>query len=79
MSERENVSADYHDGFMAHSKQVEPEFKKMEITISEMEAELKEMQSRASRAVADYNRWVLPNYGAVDGMDELAELLEGKQ
>ena len=34
------------------------------------------LEKASNTAVADYKRWVLPQYGAVDGLDELAALLQ---
>ena len=39
-------------------------------------AEIKRLREEAKVAVADYHRWVVPHYGAVDGLDALAKALE---
>ena len=40
------------------------------------EAELAALREASRVAVADYNRWVVGEYGAVDGLDALEVLLE---
>ena len=44
--------------------------------LATQQARIDELEKASNTAVADYKRWVLPQYGAVDGLDELAALLQ---
>ena len=44
--------------------------------IATQQAHIDALEKASNTAVADYKRWVLPQYGAVDGLDELAALLQ---
>lgn len=55
---------------------VHPTTRGLKEYIAELEAENKALRDKATVGVKDYQRWVVPEYGAVDGIDELAVLLE---
>jgi len=47
-----------------------------EYEFEQAKARIEALEKASNTAVADYKRWVLPQYGAVDGLDELAALLQ---